>query len=446
MKDFTNKPDTSALSDAAFENKFMDLPSVDSTELGVNGGDALVDGTAVELPDSTTPKQSKARGKGMDVQGGNDPFQDFFKNAWNNLQKALQATGNPLNVSGKDMKSVDDYSVLSQRLKENGVDVYKLQKTGDLERLMEGKKTLNVYTVTKKATDEFGKVIVTSAEAKLEGRFNDEGVFSLYQHQVQKSLNLENPFYGHTWTEEQRNSFLQTGHAGEPIEIDYQGTKKTVLVSWDKDTNLLVSANTAKIILYPDFCGHVLTSEDKEALLSGKKIAANDFVKKEKVLPDGSVKPSCLYSATLQYNAATRKFDFKLPDIKEMYVTKLKGKELSEEQSKMLNNKGVVYIENMIDKKGDLFSCYVRRNPDTTAANLFQFSKDSSFPNANKQFVPMNHHRVQVSANNQGYAPKELEKAVRQGEAIKPNQTVKEQAQKVDKKTSIKPKFKGKRM
>ncbi|MEG1007557.1 MAG: DUF3945 domain-containing protein, partial [Bacteroides sp.] len=215
-----------------------------------------------------------------------------------------------------------------------------------------------------------------NALARLSVGRNDRGNIVLNLHFIRQNLSndLEQPFMGHTFSDEQKKQLLSNQNAGEAIRItNSKGITKMVLVSVDRLTGELVMQPVENVLIPNVFRGVRLTEEDKLTLKSGQPLTIENV----------SGKHHTSYSVTVQYNADLEKV-VSLPNSNK--ITIVGGSTLSQKESEDLRNGKTIQVSNMIDDKGEKYSAFVRIR----------------YPKEEIVITPTNEHKVQVSHNNRG--------------------------------------------
>lgn len=224
-----------------------------------------------------------------------------------------------------------------------------------------------------------------SALARLSIDINDNGDKMLKLHFIRKDLSsdLEQPFMGHYFSEEQKKNLISTQNAGEVIQItNTMGKSQLVLVSVDKLTGELVAQPVEKVMIPDTFRGVRLSDEDKLGLKAGQSVIVEN-VKAGK---------NTAYNIAVQYSTDFNKV-VALADSNK--ITIVGGSRLSLKESEELRKGKTIQVSNMIDDKGEKYSAFVR----------IGYPKEEIF------ITPTNEHKVQVSHNNRGEKTEENKRA-----------------------------------
>lgn len=236
-------------------------------------------------------------------------------------------------------------------LEKIGISKEFLERQGLLDSMLKGYKTNKLVTLT---------LTLGCATARLGARLSfisqPNGQIGLGIHGIQKEPDLQKPYFGHIFTEEDKKNLRETGHLGRVVELSLRGGAYTpCLVSIDKDTNELVAVRQENVYI-PNQIGTItLTEDEKLALKEGKGVYFDGLISK-------NGKP---YDVTLQYSAERRGLDFIFPENKKLNQQTLGGVQLSPKQLKMFNEGHTIFLEDMKNSRGELFSSFVTLNKVT---------------------------------------------------------------------------------
>lgn len=235
-----------------------------------------------------------------------------------------------------------------------------LEKNGQLDKLLKGYKTDGVYRIE----GNFDGVVM-KGDARLALR-NVNGKVTVMIHGVRSEPDLKNQFYGHAFTSEDRENLLKTGNMGRVAELtNYQdGTKVKNLISIDRLTNEIVSYPVGLIKMSEKFGGVQLTKEQKAELLEGKAVLVEGMTNK---------KTGELFNQLLQYSADDKKLIFMGPSEPFGHVQvhggiadEFRGKALSPDDKKLLEEGNVIHLKDIINKEGTkLYSGYLWYNKES---------------------------------------------------------------------------------
>ena len=232
-----------------------------------------------------------------------------------------------------------------EALEKIGVSKASLEQQGLLDSMLKGYKTNKLVPLT---------LTLTSAKVKLDARLSfiamPDGQIGLGIHGIRKEPELERPYFGHIFTEEDKKHLRKTGNMGRVAELNLNGGAYTpCLISIDKNTNELVAVRQENVYIPSEVKGIKLTADEINALKEGKPVYVDGMTSK-------NGKP---FDATLQYSAERRGLEFIYPESQGFNQQSLGGVQLSPSQIKMLSEGHTILVEDMKRTDGALFSSFV---------------------------------------------------------------------------------------
>lgn len=248
-------------------------------------------------------------------------------------------------------------------LEKIGVSKASLEQQGLLDSMLKGYKTSKLVPLT---------LTLGCATVKLDARLSfinqQDGQIGMGIHGIRKEPELERPYFGHIFTEEDKKNLRETGNMGRVVDLTLRGgTNDPCLISIDKNTNELVAVRQENVYIPLEVKGVKLTADEIKALKEGQPI----FV-------DGMISAKGKeFNATLQYSAERRGLEFIFPKDQGFNQQTLGGVQLSPNQLKMLNEGHTILVEDMKRTSGEQFSSFVtldkvtgrpsysRHNPET---------------------------------------------------------------------------------
>lgn len=288
----------------------------------------------------------------------------------------------------------DDLLVLDGQLRQIGLSLETLRQKDDnsVNNLIEGRRTVLFPIRPAIAGVEF------QTEARLSMRKNEAGQPQLFLHPVKQLLSeeLEKPFHGHTFTNEQKRLLMATGNAGEVISITgAQGTPEKVLVSVDRQVNDLVAVPVEKVQrqIPNTFQNQPLNQEQKDLLLAGRPVSLDNIQSK-----DGNV-----FSGKIQYNAEKQKVEL-LPD--GLNVTQIRNVVLQEREQQLLREGKTILVPGLIDGKGEQYSGWIRLDMKSRQITVSK-EAPSQRVGTRKEITPGGDFKIQVSHNSKGLKTEE---------------------------------------
>ena len=358
------------------------------------------------------------------------------------LQEMLKQPENPLNKETLDNHRVSSDEVSNkqsyQPIDENRIDWKQLEKlgvtretmenTGSLDAMLNWGKTPVLIPITLKFDE-----ITLRTDARLSFR-EVEGKLTVAIHAVRKSPDLDRPFFGIHFTEDEKKSLLKNGNAGSILNLEYSGQKPIpAYISIDKLTNELVAVRADKIHIPNEIKGVSLDDKQMQSLKEGKAIYLEDMLSKS----------GKLFNATLQINADKKGIEFSFDNEHKQtqqqsksefaIPTKLGGVDLSETDQAKLKEGSTIHVSGMKDREGQEYSAFVKVNSEEGKLNFYRWDPDKSKTN---DVTPDNTSKTQVAVNSEGKtndATKKIEAPLKKGQT---NPTESQDKKVDDKKTS----------
>lgn len=303
----------------------------------------------------------------------------------NNQQKQEQTMETPTTNATDYRYKVEDIDW--NTLNGMGITQEKLEKMNVLDDLLKGFKTNQLVPVSL----NLGTVI-TRADARLSLQPDENGNVVMAMHGIRKEPALHFPFFGHTFTEEDKGNLLKTGNMGRIVNLENIKTGETIpsIISVDRLTNELVALRADKIRIPDEIKGVKLNEEQKQTLMEGKPLYLEGMISKN----------NTEFAATVQFNADKRYveflFDRNLRQNQTQQQTqgeaprKIRGKELSETQYQQLKSGETIYVNDFADKLGKPYKGYLTYNTETgkTSFSFRNPNKKGHENNSSKQSAP----------------------------------------------------------
>lgn len=304
----------------------------------------------------------------------------------------------------------DESKINWDQLKNFGITKEKLQETNALDSMLKGNKSPGMYPISM----NFEGVILQT-DARLSFRNDKNGDVVMAVHGIRQQPELDKPFFGHKFSEEDKQNLLTTGNMGRIAETrDFKtGEVTPSFISLDKQTNEIVAMKVEYLRIPEKIKGVELSEQQQELLAGGKAIRLDGMTSnagKE-------------FSATIQVNAERRGLEFifdrqpkqaqenrqgqakeqfqkqeQSQDEKKIFIkSEIGGQKITPKEQEDLRAGKTIYKEGILDKKGEMYNAYIKVDPGT---NKLKFS--SKNPDESKVIAPANENRTQVAANNQG--------------------------------------------
>ncbi|GHV52194.1 copper amine oxidase [Bacteroidia bacterium] len=249
------------------------------------------------------------------------------------------------------------------QLKNFGVSRDYLQEKGLLEGMLKGYKTNALVPVSM----NFGSAVLRT-DARLSFQQSAAGPIVLAMHGIRKAPELEKPFFGHIFSEEDRKNLKESGNMGRVVEIKSRsGEYVPSFISIDKLTNEVVALKADSVFIPGEVKGIKLSEYEKNNLKEGKAVYLEGMFSEK----------GREFNAHIQINADRRGIEFIFENDKLFNRQVIGGVELTAKQVEDLNAGKAIFVEDMKRRDGEVFSSfgkldegsgkpsYTRYNPDT---------------------------------------------------------------------------------
>lgn len=281
------------------------------------------------------------------------------------------------------------------QLKNFGLSREYLQERGLLDSMLKGYKTNQLVPVNL----NFGSAVLRT-DARLSLQQSNTGEVVLAIHGIRKQPELERPYFGHIFSEEDKKNLLETGNMGRVVELKGRnGEYIPSFISLDKMTNEVVAMRAENVYIPNEIKGVQLTDQEKNDLREGKKVYIEGM----------TAKSGNEFNAHIQVSAERRGIDFIFENDRIFNRTALGGVELTKQQIEDLNAGKAIFVEDMKRKDGELFSSYVKLDEATGRPNYTRYNPDSP-EGAREIYIPKEIGGVKLTAEEQ--------KDLREGRAI----------------------------
>ena len=244
-----------------------------------------------------------------------------------------------------------------------GVSKEMLEQSGQLDSMLKGYKTNKTIPLTLNIPG----VLTAKLDARLSFMSNG-GQVMLGIHGVRKEPELDRPYFGHIFTEEDKKNLRESGNMGRVADLNLRGNStEPCLISIDKNTNELVAVRQEHVYIPNEIKGVTLTPDEIQKLKNGEQIFVDGMKSNQ----------GKEFNAHLQYSAERRGIEFIFSKDQAFNQQTLGGVPLSPMQLKALNEGHTILVEDMKRKNGEVFSSFVtmdkvtgglqytRHNPET---------------------------------------------------------------------------------
>lgn len=258
-----------------------------------------------------------------------------------------------------------------------GITKEKLEKRDLLEPLLKGYKTNELVSVSLNVD-----TVISRLDARLSLQKNDEGKVTMAIHGIRREPMLNYPFFGHQFSDEDKQNLKTTGNMGRIVDLQNLKTGEMIpsIISVDKLTNELVALKAEYIKIPNDIKGIILSDEQKEQLQNGKPLYLEGMISSK----------GKEFNANVQFNADKRYVEFLFDKPTQNKQQKqnqkpsgeipkmIRGKELTEDQRKLLKEGKTIYISGFLSKSGSAYNGYLKLDGKNGKV-------DFSFKNPNKK-------------------------------------------------------------
>jgi hypothetical protein len=274
-----------------------------------------------------------------------------------------------------------------------GISKATLEQQGLLDSMLRGYKTNKLVPLTLNIPG----VLTAKLDARLSLIPQENGQVGLAVHGIRKEPQLERPYFGFNFSEEDKKNLRETGNMGRAVELNLRGSEYTpCLISIDKNTNELVAVRQEHVYIPQEVSGVRLTDEEIRLLKEGQPVKVEGMTSKA----------GKEFDATLQYSAERRGLEFIFPKNQVFNEKSIGGVPLSPTQIKMLSEGHTILVEDMKFKNRDgAFSAFVTIDQTTGRPNYTRHN-----PETGEIYIPKEICNVQLTA--------EDKEVLRKGQAV----------------------------
>ena len=273
-----------------------------------------------------------------------------------------------------------------EELKNFGLSREYLIECGHLEQMLKGYKTSKVVPISM----NFGSAVLRT-DARLSFQQSAEGAIVLGIHGIRQKPELERPYFGHIFSDEDKKNLLETGNMGRVVELkNRNGEYIPSFISIDKLTNEVVALRAENAYIPQEIKGVKLTEQEINDLREGKKVFIEGMISN-----NGKE-----FDAHIQVNAERRGIEYIFENDKLFNRQSLGGVELTKQQIEDLNAGKAIFVEGMERKDGEIFSSYVKLDEATGRPSYTRYNPDSP-EGAREIYIPMEINGVKITAEEQ---------------------------------------------
>lgn len=348
--------------------------------------------------------------EGKDLLKGLKDITNTINNTMAHAQEQKKTeNSNRYSVDKIDWKSLQDFGWTREDF----------EKLNLLDSLLKGFKTAEMLPITVKVGNQN---FDTEGKLWLETDKNGNAVFKILPKK--NEVELDKPFLGHQFSEEDKANLLEKGNMGRVVNLTENGkTHIPHVISLDHDTKQLVAYPTANILIDDVIKGVTLSPEQKKDLQEGKSIHLEGMLSKRNSLFDGEIQFNA-FKGHIEFkfdnnNSTKQSKDITQNESKEIQKV-FRRKEFTFDQYNRISNGETVYITDFKDAKGKEYPGYVWLNKDTGKLE-FDFKNPNRLKN---KATPAETHKTQTAVNNDGKtneATKNIKKPLSSGQTAPRN-------------------------
>ncbi len=258
-------------------------------------------------------------------------------------------------------------------LKNYGLSREFLEEKGLLDQMLRGYKTNQTVPISM----NFGSAVLRT-DARLSFQQSAGGPVVLGIHGIRQQPELDRPYFGHIFSEEDKQNLRETGNMGRVVELKARdGEYVPSFISIDKLTNEIVAMRAENVYIPDEVKGVELTDAEKQELREGKAV----FIEGMKA------KSGKDFDAKIQISADRRGIEFLFENDRLFNRQSLGGVELTERQVADLNSGKAIFVEDMKRTNGEYFSAFVKLDEATGRPAYTRYNPDSP-EGAREIYVP----------------------------------------------------------
>lgn len=273
-----------------------------------------------------------------------------------------------------------------EELKNYGLSREYLVERGLLDQMLRGYKTNQLVPISM----NFGSAVLRT-DARLSLQQSVGGPIVLGIHGIRQKPELDRPYFGHIFSDEDKKNLLETGNMGRVVELKGRnGEYIPSFISIDKLTNEVVAMKAENVFIPQEIKGVKLTEREINDLREGKKVFIEGMISNR----------GKEFDAHIQVNAERRGIEYIFENDKLFNRQSLGGVELTKQQIEDLNAGKAIFVEGMERKDGEVFSSYVKLDETTGRPSYTRYNPDSP-EGAREIYIPMEINGVKITAEEQ---------------------------------------------
>ena len=245
-----------------------------------------------------------------------------------------------------------------------GISKEYLQEKNMLDGMLRGYKSRETVPINLNV----GSAVIKT-DARLSFQQSKEGPVVMAIHGIRKEPELDRPYFGHIFSEEDKKNLKETGHLGRVVDLyDKSNQMHPSFISIDPLTKEITSVRAKSVYIPMEVSGVKLMEHEREDLRNGKEIFVDGMV----------AKSGKEFDAYLRVDANERRVTYRFEEGLST-IKKIGGVELNEQQKQDLVEGKVILVEGMANKQtGELRDSYVKAADLATGKLQFtNFNPDS---------------------------------------------------------------------
>lgn len=268
-----------------------------------------------------------------------------------------------------------------EQLKHFGLSREYLQERGLLDSMLKGYKTNQVVPITM----NFGSAVLRT-DARLSFQQSPQGPVVLGIHGIRQQPDLERPFFGHIFSEEDKKNLRESGNMGRVVNLRVRNEEVPSFLSIDRLTNEIVAMKAENAYIPEKISGVTLTDQEKAELREGKAIYVEGMTSKA----------GNSFDAYLQFNADRKGLEYIFPNDRIFNRQELGGVALSPKQVEALNAGKAIFVEDMKRRDGEVFSAFVKLDEASGRPAYTRYNPDSP-EGAREIYIPKELNGVKLT-------------------------------------------------
>ena len=198
---------------------------------------------------STVPADKEHSNSFLKIDRYANMFENFVKNFWSQLKDptrfGIQGDG-----TQQPKYRYNESMINWEELKNFGLSREYLMERGLLDQMLRGYKTNQVVPISM----NFGSAVLRT-DARLSFQQSAGGPIVLGIHGIRQKPELERPYFGHIFSEEDKKNLLETGNMGRVVELKGRnGEYIPSFISIDKLTNEVVAMRAENAYIPQEIC------------------------------------------------------------------------------------------------------------------------------------------------------------------------------------------------